>query len=325
MSGGGDDVPHCRRRAAPGQARCMPATPAVRIEGLTVRYGSTLAVADLDLSIDPGETVALLGANGAGKSSTLNAALGLFRPTAGRIRLLGREPAAAVRSGGVGAMLQHGGLPSETRVGEVLALVRRRYDSPWPVDDLVATAGIDGLLDRRVDALSGGQRQRVLLALALAGAPPLLVLDEPTSAMDVEGRQAFWTTMRALAGRGHTVVFATHHLDEADAVADRVVVIGSGRVLADGSAAAVKSRIGGRTVRFSCPGPRDGLGGLPGVTDVGGDGDLVELTTTDAEATLRALLGSRDALPDLEVRGATLEQAFLHLTAQPTDLSGARR
>ena len=296
----------------------MLSTPALEIDGLSVRYGATTAVHGLDLRIAAGETVALLGSNGAGKSSIVNAALGLFRPAAGRIQLLGRPPAEAVQAGGVGAMLQHGGLPSETRVGEVLRLVRRRYADPWPLDDLVATAGIDGLLDRKVDALSGGQRQRVLLALALAGAPPLLLLDEPTSAMDVEGRQAFWTTMRALSGRGHTVVFATHHLDEADAVADRVVVVGGGRLLADGTAAAIKSRISGRTIRFTCPGPRDGLAALPGVTGVGGDGDLVELATADAEATLRALLADRAVLPDLEVRGASLEQAFLHLTAGGT-------
>ncbi|MGY5885348.1 ATP-binding cassette domain-containing protein [Modestobacter lacusdianchii] len=294
----------------------MPSTPVLETAGLTVRYGATLAVDALDLRIGAGETVALLGANGAGKSSIVNAALGLFHPAAGQVRLLGRAPAEAVQAGGVGAMLQHGGLPSEARVGEVLALVRRRHADPWPLDDLATTAGIAGLLDRGVDALSGGQRQRVLLALALAGAPPLLLLDEPTSAMDVAGRQAFWTTMRGLADRGHTVVFATHHLDEADAVADRVVVVAGGRILADGTAAEVKSRIAGRTVRFRCPGPRDGLAALPGVTGIGGDGDLVELATTDAEATLRALLGTRTGLPDLEVRGASLEQAFLHLTTQ---------
>jgi ABC-2 type transport system ATP-binding protein len=293
----------------------MPTTPALELEGLTVRYGATRAVQDLDLRIEPGETVALLGANGAGKSSTVNAALGLLPPAAGQVRVLGRAPADAVRGGAVGAMLQHGGLPSETRVGEVLTLVRRRYCTPWPLEDLLATAGIEGLLGRRVDALSGGQRQRVLLALALAGAPPLLVLDEPTSAMDVEGRQGFWTTMRGLAGRGHTVVFATHHLAEADAVADRVVVLAGGRAVADGSAASVKSATRGRTVRFRCPGSRNGLSGLPGVTSVGGAGELVELATTDAEATLRALLTTRDRLPDLEVGGASLEDAYLRLTA----------
>jgi ABC-2 type transport system ATP-binding protein len=299
----------------------MPATAALQIEELTVRYGDTLAVDGLDLRIDPGETVALLGANGAGKSSTVNAALGLFRPSAGRVLLHGRTPADAIRAGGVGAMLQHGGLPSESRVGEVLNLVRRRYELPWPVEDLVVTAGIEGLLDRKLDALSGGQRQRVLLALALAGAPPLLVLDEPTAAMDVEARQSFWTTMRGLAGRGHTVVFATHHLEEADAVADRVVVVSHGRIVADGSAASIKSRVAGRTIRFGCTGPRDDLADLPGVTAIGGDGEQVELTTSDAEATLRALLAGTRPLPDLEVHGATLEQAFLHLI----DRSGVSR
>jgi ABC-2 type transport system ATP-binding protein len=288
-------------------------TPALEIRGLTVRYGGTTAVHDLDLTIARGETVALLGTNGAGKSSTVNAALGLFRPAAGTVQLLGREPLTAVRSGGVGAMLQHGGLPSESRVGEVLRLVSGRYADPWPMADLVATTGIDGLLDRRCEQLSGGQRQRVLLAVALAGTPPLLVLDEPTSAMDVEGRQAFWTTMRDLADRGHTVVFATHHLAEADAVADRVVVVDGGRVVADGSSAQIKSRIAGRTVRFGCT-DRTGLDQLPGVTAVRGTGDLVELATTDAEATLRALLATHDRLPDLEVAGASLEQAFLTLT-----------
>jgi ABC-2 type transport system ATP-binding protein len=299
----------------------MPPPAALQIEGLTVRYGDTVAVDALDLRIEAGETVALLGANGAGKSSTLNAALGLFRPAAGRVLLHGRAPADAVQAGAVGAMLQHGGLPSESRVGEVLRLVQRRYPDPWPMDDLVATTGIDGLLGRPVDALSGGQRQRVLLAVALAGAPPLLVLDEPTSAMDVEARQAFWTTMRALAGRGHTVVFATHHLDEADAVADRVVVVAGGRVVADDSAAAIKSRVAGRTIRFRCPGPWDGLAALTGVVSVGGDAERVELTTSDAEATLRALLAGSRPLPDLEVFGASLEQAFLQLI----DPNGALR
>jgi ABC-2 type transport system ATP-binding protein len=177
----------------------------------------------------------------------------------------------------------------------------------------VATAGIDGLLGRDVGALSGGQRQRVLLALALAGAPPLLLLDEPTSAMDVEGRRAFWTTMRGLAGRGHTVVFATHHLDEADAVADRVVVVAGGRVIADGTAAQIKAGASGRTISFTAASDRD-LDGLPAVTAVSRQGSAVTLATADAEATLRALLSDGGRLPDLEVRGATLEDAVLSLT-----------
>jgi ABC-2 type transport system ATP-binding protein len=220
-------------------------------------------------------------------------------------------------------MLQHGGLPSEARVGEVIDLVRRSFPTPWPLDDLVATAGIDGLLGRPVEALSGGQRQRVLLALALAGTPPLLLLDEPTSAMDVEGRRAFWATMRGLAGRGHTVVFATHHLEEADAVADRVVVVADGRVVADGSAASIKAGTAARTISFTAD-AGDRLAFLPGVTAVARRGDVVQLTTGDPETTLRALLVEGRRLPDLEVRGASLEDAVLSLTAT-TPVIGALR
>ena len=314
MSVADGDVSHYRAAEACRQARAVTRTPALAVAGLTIRYGDVLAVDDLDLDIPAGQTVALLGPNGAGKSTIVNAVLGLLPAGAGTVQILGRSPQEAVRAGCVGAMLQHGGLPSETRVGEVLALVRRSFPQEWPLDDLVVTAGIEGLLDRPVQALSGGQRQRVLLALALAGAPPLLLLDEPTSAMDVEGRRAFWTTMRGLAGRGHTVVFATHHLDEADAVADRVVVVAGGRVIADGSAAQVKAGVVGRTISFTAA-PARPLDGLPEVSSVTWHGDRVTLATADAEATLRALLADGGSLPDLEVRGASLEDAVLSLTS----------
>jgi ABC-2 type transport system ATP-binding protein len=300
----------------------VTSAPALDISGLTVRYGETVAVDGLDLTVPAGQTVALLGPNGAGKSTTVNAVLGLLRPDAGRIQVLGRTPLDAIRAGGVGAMLQHGGLPSEARVGEVIDLVRRSFPTAWPLDDLVATAGIDGLLARPVDALSGGQRQRVLLALALAGEPPLLLLDEPTSAMDVEGRRAFWTTMRGLAGRGHTVVFATHHLEEADAVADRVVVVAGGRVVADGSAAQLKAGGATRRISFTAGAGQD-LDALPAVRSSSRQGSTVTLTTADAEATLRALLADGTPLPDLEVRGASLEDAVLTLTSSATTI-GAR-
>jgi ABC-2 type transport system ATP-binding protein len=295
----------------------VPTPLALEISGLSVRFGDTQAVASVDLAIPRGSTVALLGPNGAGKSSTVNAVLGLIRPAGGTIRVLDRTPAAAVRAGCVGAMLQHGGLPSETRVGEVLDLARRSFPAAWPLEDLVATAGIDGLLGRSTDALSGGQRQRVLLALALAGAPPLLLLDEPTSAMDVEGRRAFWTTMRGLAERGHTVVFATHHLEEADAVADRVVVLAGGRLVADGPAAQLKAGFAERTISFLATDASSAIlrsSTLPGVTAADRRGDTVVLTTADPEATLRALLADGGRLPDLEVRGASLEEAVLNLT-----------
>jgi ABC-2 type transport system ATP-binding protein len=296
---------------------------ALDISGLTVRYGDTLAIDGLDLAVPAGQTVALLGPNGAGKSTTVNAVLGLLHPDAGGSGGLDREPQDAIRAGGVGAMLQHGGLPSEARVGEVVDLVRRSFPTSWPLDDLVATAGIEGLLGRPVDALSGGQRQRVLLALVLAGEPPLLLLDEPTSAMDVEGRRAFWTTMRGLAGRGHTVVFATHHLAEADAVADRVVVVAGGRVVADGSAAQLKAGAASRRISFTAGQGRD-FDGLAAVRTSSRQGSTVTLTTSDAGTTLRALLAEDVPLPDLEVRGASLEDAVLTLTSATTPI-GARR
>src|SRR5687767_9988188 len=299
----------------------MPESAALDLDALTVTYGDTRAVDHLSLTIPAGQTVALLGANGAGKSTTLNAVLGLIPAASGSVRVLGRRPLQAVRAGGVGAMLQHGGLPSEARVGEVIDLVRRSYPTSWPLDELVATAGIGGLLGRPVEALSGGQRQRVLLAVALAGDPPLLLLDEPTAAMDVEGRRAFWTTMRVLAGRGHTVVFATHHLAEADAVADRVVVVDAGRVVADGTAAEIKRGASGRTISFTgVPHPRYET--LPGVTGVSVQGGSVVLTTTETEASLRDLLADGRLLPDLEVRGASLEDAVLSLT-DPTSAATA--
>lgn len=305
----------------------MPILSALEVRDLTVRYGDTVAVAGLDLHLRTGETVALLGPNGAGKSTVVNAVLGLV-PSTGSVQVLGRTPAAAVRAGCVGAMLQHGGLPGEARVGEVVELVRRSFGRAgramaWPLDDLVVTAGIEGLLGRPVDALSGGQRQRVLLALALAGEPPLLLLDEPTSAMDVEGRRAFWTTMRRLADRGTTVVFATHHLEEADAVADRVVVVAGGQVVADGTAARVKAGTCGRTVTFTAA--EGAFDGLPGVTATERLGDRVVLTTGDVEATLRALLAGGRRLPDLDVCGASLEEAVLSLTSRPRPPIGADR
>src|SRR4051794_31075200 len=284
MSTATGDVRHYSAPPVPSRLLVVSAPPALEISGLTVRYGATVAVDDVDLRLPAGQTVALLGPNGAGKSTILNAALGLLWPAAGSISLLGRSPQDAVRAGCVGAMLQHGGLASDARVGEVLRLVRRSYPDPWPLEDLVSTAGIDGLLDREVDALSGGQRQRVLLAVALAGQAPLLVLDEPTSAMDVEGRRAFWTTMRGLAGRGHTIVFATHHLEEADAVADRVVVVAGGRVVADGSAAQIKAGVGSRRISFTAA-PDRPVDGLPAGLGSSPPGSTPTLTTPHGQAT----------------------------------------
>jgi ABC-2 type transport system ATP-binding protein len=290
----------------------------LRIRGLTKSYGPVRAVDGVDLDIVAGETVALLGPNGAGKSTTIDALLGLSRPDAGSVTVFGRSPAAAVRAGLVGAMLQSGGLISEVSVRELVELAASLYPAPMPVDEVLDRADLTELADRRTTKLSGGQTQRVRFALALVPDPQLLVLDEPTAALDVEARRRFWASMRQLTAAGRTVLFATHYLEEADAYADRVVLLAHGRVVADGPATAIKAVVGGRTVRCTLPGADlAALRRLPGVTAAERHGDAVTLRSTDSDATLRALLATEQAATDVEVAGADLESAFLTLTGDP--------
>lgn len=285
------------------------------IRGLTKSYGPVRAVAGVDLDIVSGETVALLGPNGAGKSTTIDMLLGLARPDAGTVSVFGRAPEQAVRAGLVGAMLQSGGLISEISVRELLELAASLYQRPMPVDEVLARADLTELTDRRTTKLSGGQSQRVRFALALVPDPELLVLDEPTAAMDVESRRRFWASMRELTAAGRTVLFATHYLEEADQYADRVVLLAGGRVVADGPATAIKAVVGGRTVRATLPGASvAALEALPGVTAVEIHGDSIRLTCTDSDAALRALLASSPGAKDIEVGGADLEDAFVALT-----------
>ncbi len=285
----------------------------VRLAGLTKTYGPTRAVEHLDLDIAPGEVVALLGPNGAGKSTTIDMLLGLTRPDSGTVSLFGGTPRQACAGGRVGAMLQSGGLPPELTVRALLDLLRGLYPAPLPTDDALRRARIGDLADRRTERLSGGQRQRVRFACAVLPDPDLLVLDEPTAAMDVESRIAFWAAMREWAGTGRTVLFATHYLEEADDFADRVVVLRGGRVVADGSGAQVKALAGGRTVSCTLP-DAQGVELLAGVSSVERRGDRISLQCKDSDAALRALLTAFPAAHDVEVSGAGLEQAFLALT-----------
>jgi ABC-2 type transport system ATP-binding protein len=291
------------------------ATPALSLAGASKGYGEVRAVDGLDLCLERGETVALLGPNGAGKSTTISILLGLLPPDGGTVRLFGRSPNEAVTAGRVGSMLQEAGLPSNVRVGELVSFVRGLYPEPPPIEEIVAEAGIADLVGRRSDSLSGGQTARVRLALALAGDPDLLVLDEPTAAMDVESRRAFWKCMSSHAATGRTILFSTHYLEEADQNADRIVVVARGRVVADGSGAEIKRRIGGRTVSFDLAGgPSEGLDRLPGVVSVELGGDRARLRSSDSDATVAALVGERGTPRNLEVNGAGLEEAFLALT-----------
>jgi ABC-2 type transport system ATP-binding protein len=291
-------------------------TEAVALRGASKSFGPVRAVDRLDLTIPAGQTVALLGPNGAGKSTMISMMLGLSRPDSGSVRLFGDTADSAVRAGRVGAMLQDAGFVPNATVGELVELARALYPAPLPTAQVLRTAGLTKLADRRLDKLSGGEAQRARFAFALAGDPRLLILDEPTAAMDVAARQAFWAAMRSYSAGGHTVLFATHYLEEADDFADRVVVIAQGRIIADGSGAQIRSLAGGRTVAFDLTGAGTAdLDRLPGVRAVEVRGDRATLRSDDSDATVAALVHSGRSFENLEVSAAGLQDAFLALTA----------
>ncbi|WP_405772868.1 ABC transporter ATP-binding protein [Streptomyces sp. NBC_01538] len=298
----------------------METTSVVAFDQVTKSYGDTRAVDGLTLTLRPGETVALLGPNGAGKSTTLDLLLGLKQPDSGTVRVLGKSPRDAIVGGDVGAMLQSGGLMDEVTVRELVSLVCALHPRPFPVGEVLSRAGITQLADRKVNKLSGGQEQRVRFALATAGDSALIVLDEPTTGMDVTARQAFWATMREQADQGRTVLFATHYLEEADAIADRVLVLHRGRLLADGTAAEIKAKAGARRISFDLevletPVDEEALRSLPFLTSLDVSGQTVRIQSADADATVHAVYGLGLYPRNLEVAGLGLEQAFVTLTA----------
>ncbi|MEU6367193.1 ABC transporter ATP-binding protein [Streptomyces sp. NPDC046931] len=289
--------------------------PAVSFTGAVKTYGAVRAVDGIDLEITPGETVALLGRNGAGKSTAISLLLGLREPDEGTVELYGTPPERAVRAGRVGAMLQEARAVPRVTVRELVSFVAGRYPDPMPVARALDLAGITELAGRRVDRLSGGQTQRVRFAVALAGNPALLVLDEPTAALDVEARHAFWNAMRTYARHGHTVLFSTHYLEEADAYADRIVVIDRGRIVANGTGEQLRRSAGGNLVSIDLAGRgTEGLTLLPGVRSLEVRGDRALLRTDDSDATVIAL-AELGAIRGLEVAPASLDDAFLALTA----------
>jgi ABC-2 type transport system ATP-binding protein len=298
-------------------------TSGITLTGLTKSYGETKAVRGIDLTINPGQTLALLGPNGAGKSTTIDMMLGLIRPDAGRVSLFGLSPTEAVDAGIVGGMLQTGSLPQYLNVRELVTMMASLYPNPLGVDDMLRATGTLDIAERQTTKLSGGQTQRVRMAIALVADPNLLVLDEPTAALDVEGRRDFWKAIRAVAARGKTIVFATHYLEEADAYADRVVLMARGQIVADGPPTEIKARVGGRTIRATVPGAElSAVQTVTGVTRAEQRGDGYVLTCTDSaasDAALRDLLVRFPTARDIEVRGAGLEEAFLNLTGDEED------
>ncbi len=291
--------------------------PIVTFDNVSKYYGALKAVDGLSLELRGGETVALLGPNGAGKSTSLDMLLALRKPTAGKITMFGQDPYHAVKSGRVGAMLQSGGLMPEVTVRELVTLVAGFHTRPVAPDITMRRAGIAEIADQRVDKLSGGQTQRVRFALAIAGESELIVLDEPTTAMDVETRRLFWANMKAEAAEGRTVLFATHYLEEADHAADRILVINRGRLLADGTPDEIKERAGARRLAFRLPAVDEAfLLRLPGLVNLEVRGDFVQLQVTDSDAALYAVLDAGYRPHEIEVASLGLEQAFIAITSQ---------
>jgi len=296
-----------------------PPQAGITLDGLAKTFrgpgGAVRAVRGVDLRIAPGETVALLGPNGAGKTTTIDMMLGLLPPDAGDVTLFGMAPQAAVAAGAVGAMLQTGQLINDLTVREIVTVMGSLYPAPLPVDEVLDLTGMAPLARRRTQKLSGGQSQRLRFALALVANPDLLVLDEPTVAMDVEARRSFWATMRRFTARGTTVVFATHYLEEADEFADRVVLMAHGRIAADGPSTEIKARVGMRTIRATLPEVSTAaLAALPGVASADRHGAAVALTSGDSDRALRSLLRAHPGARDIEITGAGLEEAFLEIT-----------
>jgi ABC-2 type transport system ATP-binding protein len=290
---------------------------AVALRGLTKRFGAVTAVDGLDLTIEPGEIVAFLGPNGAGKTTTIDMVLGLSRPDAGTVEVYGAAPRSAVAHGLVSAVMQTGGLLKDLTVRETVELTGTLFAHTRPVDEVLERAGITDIAGRRVGKCSGGQQQRLRFAMALLPEPELLILDEPTTGMDVEGRREFWAAIRADAERGRTVLFATHYLEEADAYADRIVLVSRGRIVADGTAAQIKALSSGRrlTATWEDISTDDAvaLRNLPGVEDVELRGDTVLIAAKDSDAVARHLLTATPA-HDLQITSRGLEDAFLALT-----------
>jgi ABC-2 type transport system ATP-binding protein len=306
-------------RTAPGRRAAVDAAPpALELRGVSKHFGPVQAVRGIDIRIDSGEIVAFLGPNGAGKTSTIDMILGLSQPTSGDVRVYGMQPRQAINRGLVSAVMQTAGLLRDLTIGETVEYMASLFAQSQKPAEVLLRAGISGIAGRPVGKCSGGEQQRLRFALALLPDPELLVLDEPTAAMDVEGRRDFWAAIRQDAGQGRTVLFATHYLEEADAYADRIILLRRGQKVADGTAAQIKAMAAGRTVRATLPGATEAaLRAIPGTGSVEVRGDTVLIHSGDSDAVARHLLTATPAR-DLEITARGIEDAFIALTGGAT-------
>jgi len=287
-----------------------------RFERVGKNYGSTRALVDFDFELQPGELVSLLGPNGAGKTTAIKLLLGLAKPSAGRLSVFGGDPASTDTHIRVGAMLQVGRVPETLRVGEHIDLFSSYYPNPLPINETLAIAGLEQLRHRKFGLLSSGQKQRVLFALAICGNPDLLFLDEPTVGLDVEARHLLWQEIRNLLQRGKTILLTTHYLQEADALADRIVVINKGSIIAQGTPAGIKARTAGKKIRCLTQLSPGAIQSLPEVVEVHRDRLATIIHTSQPERVLRELFQLDCKISGLEVTSAGLEEAFLALTSE---------
>jgi ABC-2 type transport system ATP-binding protein len=287
-----------------------------QLQGVTKSYGKVRALDNVDLTIRRGEILSLLGPNGAGKTTAISLLLGLLKPDAGKATLFDLDPASLIARRRIGAMLQTAGVPDTIAVGELIHLFRSYYPRPRTFADIVALAGVDDILKRRYGKLSGGQQRRAQFALAIAGNPELLFLDEPTTGLDINAREILWKTIRTLANDGCAIVLTTHYLEEAEALANRVCVLSQGRVVAEGDVQQIRARVGQR--RVSCVSTLDStaVSAWPNVRNVARVGDRIEIVTDAAENLVRRLLHEDAALSELEVRRAGLAEAFVEITKE---------
>jgi ABC-2 type transport system ATP-binding protein len=289
-------------------------TQVAQLNNVYKNYGNVQALNNVDLHIRAGEVLALLGPNGAGKTTAISLLLGLIRPTKGEVKLFGADPQSLASRARVGVMLQLSGVPETLKVKEHLELYRSYYPHPLSMKEVLGASNLIGLENRLYGKLSGGQKQRVHLALAICGNPDLLFLDEPTTGLDVVSRRGVWEQIRNFTQQGRTIVLTTHHLEEADALANRVVVIHHGTIIADGTPSEVKAKTSGRRIRLVTKLEPAWIEGLQGVTSVRRDGVVLEILASNAEQVVRELLANDSTLTDLEVSTAGLEDAFLALT-----------